>query len=176
MNKGQDNTPYKNVPKSKQLNALNFLERHLWTTQNWLMDKNLLSKMEDHDALKLIQGLQRAALNRMLSQGKLNRMLSNQTTLIGQGLSPDELIDWFFVTFFEGSIPLDDSFMALQLHFTDRLLTLSVDDKVNPRVKASLLATLDLIHEKAKKQRRGKNSIVQNHFEALIKQIKFSVN
>jgi hypothetical protein len=174
MNKGQDNTPYKNVPKADQFYALRFLEQYLWTSQNWLMDKNLLSKMKDHDALKLIQGLQRAALYRILSRDQLNRMLSNQSTLIGQGLSPDELIDWFFVAFFEGSIPLDDSFMALQLHFTNHLSALCADDKLNPRVKATLRATLDLIYKNAKRQRRGKNINVNNHFKALIKQLEIS--
>jgi hypothetical protein len=101
-------------------------------------------------------------------------MLSNQSTLIGQGLSPDELIDWFFVAFFEGSIPLDDSFMALQLHFTNHLSALCADDKLNPRVKATLRATLDLIYKNAKRQRRGKNINVNNHFKALIKQLEIS--
>ena len=45
------------------------------TTQNWLLDKDLLSKIEDFNAFKIVQGIQRAALNRILSTTQLNRML-----------------------------------------------------------------------------------------------------
>lgn len=174
MNKGQDNIPYKNLPKKNQLSALDFLKPNLWSTQNWLIDMSLLSKMEDRDALKSLQSLQRAAMYRILSPDQLNRMLSNQTTLIGQGLSPDELIDWFFKTFFKGSITLDDSFMALQLHFINHMISLTKNDKLNPRIKASVYATLELILKNVKKQRKSKNYIFENHFHALIKQIEHS--
>ena len=111
---------------------------------------------------------------RILSPDQLNRMLSNQTTLIGQGLSPDELIDWFFKTFFKGSITLDDSFMALQLHFINHMISLTKNDKLNPRIKASVYATLELILKNVKKQRKSKNYIFENHVDALIKQIEHS--
>ena len=51
---------------------------------------------------------------------------------------------------------------------------LDADDKLNPRVKATLRATLDLIYKNAKRQRRGKNINVNNHFKALIKQLEIS--
>ena len=100
INKGQQKTPYKNVPKSLQINALNFLKPNLFATQNWLMDKSLLSKIKDHNALNSLQSTQRAAIYRILSPKQLNRMLSNESTIVGRGLNPDELINWFFEAFF----------------------------------------------------------------------------
>ena len=99
-------------------------------------------------------------------------MLSNQSTLLGSGLNPDELLYWFFETFFNGSATLDDSFMALQLHFSDHLIKLSTNEKLNPRIKATVLAVIDLINKKAKIKKRSKNYILKNHFQALEKQIK----
>ncbi|MDA8948857.1 zinc-dependent metalloprotease [Flavobacteriaceae bacterium] len=170
MNKGQDDTPYKNVPAAKQRRALEFLERNLWITQNWLMDKNLLSKLEDHNALKNTQALQRAALNRVLSRKQLNRMLSNQTSLVGQGLDPDELIAHLFKTLFESQYPLDNSFMALQVRFTNHLIELTLDEKLNPRVEATVAATLHEIHKNVKKKQKRGSQILQNHFKFLVNQ------
>jgi hypothetical protein len=172
VNKGQYKTPYKNVPKSRQLSALSFLESNLFATQNWLMDKSLLSKMEDPNALRSLQSLQRAAIYRVLNHEQLNIMLSNQSTLVGRGLNPDELLNWFYETFFNSSATLDDSFMALQLHLSDHLIKLSTNEKLNPRIKATVLAVIDLINKKAKIKKRSKNYILKNHFQALEKQIK----
>ena len=172
INKGQQKTPYKNVPKSHQINALNFLKPNLFATQNWLMDKSLLSKIKDHNALNSLQSTQRAAIYRILSPRQLNRMLSNESTIVGRGLNPDELINWFFEAFFNGSTSLDDSFMALQLHFTDHLIKLSVNEKLNPRIKATVIAVIDLINKKVKINKRSKNYILKNHFQALENQLK----
>jgi hypothetical protein len=172
MRKGQENIPFKNVLKSDQLKALNFLDRNLWTTQNWLMDKNLLSKLKDPNALEKMQALQRAALNRMLSTKKLNSMLFNQTQLLGEGLSPDELISLLYQSLFEKLQPLDDSIMALQSYFTSHLQNLKADEKLNPRIIATVDAFLDQILKKARKKRNNGDQIHQNHFESLIKRIK----
>ena len=45
LNKGQNGIPYVNVPKEKQLNALNFLKINLWTSPVWLYDKKIISKI-----------------------------------------------------------------------------------------------------------------------------------
>ena len=172
MRKGQENIPFKNVLKSDQLKALNFLDRNLWTTQNWLMDKNLLSKLKDPNALEKMQALQRAALNRMLSTKKLNSMLFNQTQLLGEGLSPDELISLLYQSLFEKLQPLDDSIMVLQSYFTSHLQNLKADEKLNPRIIATVDAFLDQILKKARKKRNNGDQIHQNHFESLIKRIK----
>jgi len=171
MNKGQDNIPYQNVSAEAQYRALAFLDRNLWATQNWLLDKDLLSKIEDYDAFKIVQGLQRAALNRILSSTQLNRMLSNQTVLVGNGLSPDELLSYLYESLFKRQKSLDDSVMALQAHFTFRLHELSEDDKLNPRVKATVLSSLEKVQKSTKKGRNNKNSIYRNHFKALFKQL-----
>ncbi len=171
INKGQNSIPYQNVAADEQRRALEFLERHLWTTQNWLLDKNLLSKIESHDALNTLQMLQRAALNRILSVDELNRMLSNQTTLLGQGLGPDELLSSLFERLFNPQQPLDDSALALQMHFTSQLLELSKEEKLNPRVKSTVLGTLEQILKNAKKKQNLKNSMERNHARAILKQL-----
>ena len=83
MHKGQDNIPFKNLDQQAQIQALNFLNTHLWKTQDWLMQKLLISKIKNEGVLKLLQNLQLSALNRILSVKNLNRILSSHSTLVG---------------------------------------------------------------------------------------------
>ncbi len=63
MRKGQDNTPYKNLDQALQRQALDFLHVNLWDTQNWLIQKSLVSKIKDEGSLKLVQNLQSCKRN-----------------------------------------------------------------------------------------------------------------
>ena len=87
---------YVNVDVDKQMEALSFMEKNLWNTQNWLMDKSLISQIKSEGVLGLLQGLQLSAFNRILSISKLNRMLSAGESLEGDPLSVQGLIDSYF--------------------------------------------------------------------------------
>ena len=78
---------YVNVPKGEQLEAMRFSKQHLWTTQNWLLDSNIISEFNSDGELIKMQNLQRSALSRLLATKDLNRMLSTESTLLGEGLS-----------------------------------------------------------------------------------------
>ena len=140
MRKGQDNTPYKNLDQALQRQALDFLHVNLWDTQNWLIQKSLVSKIKDEGSLKLIQNLQMSALFRILSVNNLNRILSSHNTLVGQGLHPDEILDHFFIHLIVQTNTLDDSFKTLQIRFAERIQELSKEEELNPRIKTSLEA------------------------------------
>ena len=58
---------YVNVDKSKQIEALGFLDKNLWTTQDWLMKPDLISQIRGEGVLNSVQGLQLQALGRLLS-------------------------------------------------------------------------------------------------------------
>ena len=81
---------YKNVDQNDQLNALKFLNNHLWQSPSWLMNPKLVSEIKGEGVLLMIQNLQRSALNRMINTKKLNRMLSTQITLVGNGLTVEK--------------------------------------------------------------------------------------
>ena len=58
-NENQKNvTRFSNVDKDKQLEALSFLHENLWSTQYWLMDKNLVSQIKGEGVLTTIQQIQ----------------------------------------------------------------------------------------------------------------------
>src|SRR5210317_170399 len=109
MFKGQQNTPYKNVAASEQRKALSFLDVHLWSTQNWLVDPELISKIKKEGGLERLQNIQYSALYQILSVVRLNRMLSAGLTLEGVGLSPDALLEEIYSSIIDSKTPLDDS-------------------------------------------------------------------
>ena len=143
---------YLNVDVNKQIEALNFLEKHLWNTQNWLMEKNLISQIKGEGVLNTLQGLQLSAFNRMLNSDKLNRMLSSKESLNGNGLSVSGLIDNLFESIIRKQSVIDLSEQRLQIHFVSRLDQLLEDEKLNPTIKSKLLETKNEIHKFAKRK------------------------
>ena len=167
LNKGQDNIPYKNVDREEQRQALSFLDVHLWTTQNWLMQKSLISKIKEEGVLKLLQNLQLSALNRILSVENLNRILSSHSTLVGQGLHPDGILDHFFLQFIINPAPADDSFKTLQIRYVERILELSEEKDLNPIIMTSLEAYKKEIQRIAKKRSKSGTNEKKNQYSYL---------
>lgn len=167
MVKGQENIPYKNVSAAAQRRALAFLHQNLWSTQYWLLESSLVSKIKQEGGLERFQNLQYSALNRILSVERLNRMLSAGATLEGMGLAPDELLDQIYFSFFYSETPLDDSKMALQIRFAERIKMLSNEKKLNPSLKATLEATQNGLHKKAKKRAKSGTRKEKNHYQYL---------
>jgi hypothetical protein len=167
MVKGQENIPYKNVSAQEQRRALTFLNQNLWSTQYWLLEASLLSKIKEEGGLERIQNIQFSALNQILSVDRLNRMLSAGTTLEGTGLTPDELLEQIYFSLFESTPPLDDSKMALQIRFAERIKMLLEEKGLNPRLKATLTAFQNTLYKKAKKRAKSGAVKEKNHYRYL---------
>ena len=158
---------YQNVERNKQLAALNFLKIHLWETQNWLMDKQIISEIKGEGGLINLQNLQRSALNRLLSVRRLNRMLSANASLVGQGMDAAELLNHLYTDLITAPKALDLSQKSLQLHFTTQLKALLEEDKLNPSVKAEIKGMLFKLEKHAKKKSKTTNESDKNHFNYL---------
>ena len=169
MVKGQDNIPYRSLNAKEQKRALGFLGQNLWQTQSWLMNPNLISKIKSKGILKVLQNLQFSALNQILSIRRLNRMISAENTIIGDGLSPEDLIEQLFHTFFKENMPLDDSVIALQIRFAERVKKLVNENELNPKLKSTLLAFQKLIYKTAKKKTKIGKVSEKNHYFYLTK-------
>ena len=142
---------YVNVDINKQMEALKFMEKNLWNTQNWLMDKSLISQIKGEGVLGSLQGLQLSAFNRLLSVNKLNRILSAGESLEGDALSAKGLIDSLFETIIKKPERPDLSEQRLQIHFVERIDELMDEEKLNPTIKSLLLDTKNKIHKFAKR-------------------------
>ena len=74
----QDGAVYTHVPKQHQKEALQFLNKQLFKTPTWLIDKNIISKTKYSGGTDRLKGVQVGTLNRVLKLGRLERMLENE--------------------------------------------------------------------------------------------------
>ncbi len=162
--KGQAAIPYQNVNKAKQKEALASLDEHLWKTQNWLFEPALISRFERDGHLDLISNLQKAALYRLLSTDRLNRMLSTTVTLEGEGLHPHELIELLAQGLMYKKDQPDLLERNLQLAFIERSKELLDDEKVHAEVKSSIFKQSESLKKWLKKQERSSNGALSGHF------------
>ncbi|MGA0942293.1 MAG: zinc-dependent metalloprotease, partial [Flavobacteriaceae bacterium] len=162
--KGQAAIPYKNVKKEKQKEALAALHEQLFKTQKWLFEPSLISKFEGDGHLDLISNLQKAALYRVMSTDRLNRMLSTTVTLEGDGLNPHELIESLAQGLIYKNSQPDLLERNLQLAFIERTRELLSDEKVHAEIKSGVFKQNESLKKWLKKQERSATSQLRGHF------------
>ncbi|PRX47974.1 zinc-dependent metalloprotease [Salegentibacter salegens] len=74
----QDGVVYENVPKQKQKEAVDFLVEEAFTKPDWLLNQEILNRIGASGAIERVQGLQTRALNNLLDEDRLNRMIANE--------------------------------------------------------------------------------------------------
>ena len=70
---------YTHVSKERQRSAVRFLNKQLFATPNWMLDKNIFNKVQSVGAVERIRGLQVRTLNGLLNVGRMGRMIENET-------------------------------------------------------------------------------------------------
>jgi hypothetical protein len=160
-------TTYLNTDVSKQKEALLFLEKNLWKTQDWLMKKELVSKIKEEGVLNSFQDLQIGALNRFLSVSKLNRMLSAQESLKGKALTVEQLLNSLFKTIATKPFSEDLYEQRLQLHFVDRINLLMTEKDLNPTIKGLLMELKNDFYSLSKLKGRFATGKKKAHFNYL---------
>lgn len=63
------------VERERQAAAVNWLNANVFATPTWLLDQNILSKIESNSAIDRIGGLQRQTINRIFNINRLKRMM-----------------------------------------------------------------------------------------------------
>ena len=112
---------YSIVPAEEQKRALRFLNSELWNTPKWLLNSDLISNIKGTGNLDRIEDLQASALGRLLSSSNLNKMLSSEYTLVGNGLSPAELMQILFTDIFVNNKTPDVYGRNLQKSFVENV-------------------------------------------------------
>ena len=75
----QEGAVYSHVAKSHQKNALQFINKELFSTPTWMIDNNIYSKTQFSGAIEKIGNVQTRTLNNILDSGRMARMIENQT-------------------------------------------------------------------------------------------------
>jgi hypothetical protein len=75
----QEGAVYTHVSKEKQAEALEFLDKELFQTPLWLIDKTIFERIEYSGSVERIRKLQERTLKNLLSLGKMARLIENET-------------------------------------------------------------------------------------------------
>lgn len=164
MNKGQEAVPYQTVSKAKQQAALASLNENLWNSPLWLLDSSIISKFTYKGGLDRVSNIQRAVLNRILSTSKLNLMLSTQSSLLGNPLKVDELIDQMEKNLFDKKSNPDLLERNLQINWVLRLQELLEDKNLKPEVAALVQNSWTNAHKYFKTRRNKGDQLQQSHY------------
>ena len=160
---------YKNVDKQYQIRALNFLDTELWKTPIWLLDKDIVSQINNTDGLYKVETLHERSINSLLSNYRLNRMLSSENSIVGEGLKYNELFDLLYESIFEKINPTNQIDRNLQLSFTKKIISLIEEKDLKDAIKAKALSIREEINKLSnKKSRSSSNNILKNHYDYIV--------
>lgn len=89
----QDGAVYTHVEKDKQARAIKFLNEELFETPTWMVNKEVLSKVEEAGMVDRIKTLQTRTLGRLMEEDRLKRMLENEALNGNSAYTANEMFD-----------------------------------------------------------------------------------
>jgi len=168
LTKGQPGEPYQVVDKAEQIKALDFLNENVWTPQYWLMDNALVSKFSKSGKLESVISLNKGVLNRLMDADRLNLMWDTNSSLLGNGLSPQELLDRLAQDLVYGKTAPDQVERELQKYFAHQLKELMSDDDLALELKGKSLALQNELKSFAKTKRESDNETLNAHYAYIL--------
>ncbi|WP_425636445.1 zinc-dependent metalloprotease [Algoriphagus yeomjeoni] len=135
---GQDLPVYTHTSKEIQKSAVDFLNKELFTTPEWMMQDDIFARTEDFGALERIRGVQAGTLNSVLDLGRLGRVIENEALNGNEAYKMTELFDdlrkgiW---TELSSGKTIDVHRRALQRAYIERMEYLMTSD--GPTIPAS---------------------------------------
>ena len=78
---GQDGAVYTIIPKARQQEAVRFLSEQAFTTPDWMIDRDILSRIEHAGIVDRIRARQVAVLNNVFEPGRLQRLIESEAAL-----------------------------------------------------------------------------------------------
>ena len=74
----QEGAVYTHAPKAKQKEAVQFLNNQLFNTPKWMLDNEILNRLQDDGAVTAMKSMQVRTLNSVLEPRKLGRVIENE--------------------------------------------------------------------------------------------------
>jgi hypothetical protein len=89
----QEGVLYTPVSKSYQKKAMEFMNTHVFSTPDWLLDKDILRRIEHEGALERVKNLQARILNSVMAADVLIRLNETYTFDGNQAYAPLEMLE-----------------------------------------------------------------------------------
>ena len=74
----QEGAVYTPVPKAKQQKAVRFVNSQIFQTPQWLIDNNILGRVEGSGTVERIRNLQSGTLSRLFDKDRLHRIMEGE--------------------------------------------------------------------------------------------------
>jgi hypothetical protein len=87
----QNGHVYEFVPKQRQRDAMLFLNQQAFATPTWMLNQEVLRRIETAGAMERVRGLQVRVLNGLLDPSRMARMIENETFNGGDAYRVNEL-------------------------------------------------------------------------------------
>lgn len=156
------------VTKEKQKESLNWLHKNVFETQNWLLDKNILTNFKEDGYTDLMTNIQTRQLNSILNTSTLKRMIDAEVVQDDFYAASDVVRDLRKGIFFEADYVKNvDVFRRnLQKEFIDRLsVLLDSKDVKNTDIHSIIRGELSSMHfQLTLAKNRGVNTITKYHY------------
>lgn len=90
---GQDGVPYERVSADRQRRAMEYLNRQVFATPEWLVDADVLDRFQGSGALDLVRGRQAAALGQALNVDRMKRLVEQEAFHGDDAYALGEMLD-----------------------------------------------------------------------------------
>ena len=90
---GQDGVPYERVSEDRQRRAMEYLNRQVFATPEWLVDADVLDRFQGSGALDLVRGRQAAALGQALNVARMKRLVEQEAFYGDDAYALGEMLD-----------------------------------------------------------------------------------
>ena len=177
----QDGAVYEPVPKSIQADAVAFLNNYAFSTPDWLLNSEILNRIEPTGAVERIEGLQTYSLKYLLSIDRLNRMAENAQNNGNKAYTPMALLNdlrtGIFSELYSGSKTdayrrnLQRSFVDIASGYMKKEKTQD-DEVLKSDVSALMRGTLNRLRSDLRKRKNNtSDGMTRLHYDDLISRI-----
>jgi hypothetical protein len=74
----QEGVVYTHAPKAKQKEAVKFINDNLFDTPEWMLDEEIINRLQDYGTVEGMRSMQERTLNSLLEWRKLGRVIENE--------------------------------------------------------------------------------------------------
>jgi hypothetical protein len=131
---GQPERPYTVIDRERQERAMDYLDRQVFTTPEWMIDPEILFRIRNAGTPDQIRGLQVSALNNLLQVNRMKRLIEQEALLGDEAYSLSEMMSSLRASIWrelEAGAEIDPYRRNLQRAYLDRMAFLMEDDEAS---------------------------------------------
>ncbi len=148
---GQRGVPFEMVPEDKQKRAMDYLDRQVFSTPDWMLDSDILNRFQGTGAVDQVASRQSSALNQVLNVTRMKRLVEQEAFHGNRAYTLGEMMDDLRESVWREAMngrATDAYRRNLQRAYLDRMKDLMMDDNamasdVAPFARGQLMTLMD---------------------------------